>query len=97
MLGTVRLNLLLKFEKYRKEMKGLPWGLFYNDFKTEKYDPKKLEEEIIEKIIRPTCVQIYVKLFDLTPFYLLDEITDYKHQKVRSKEYNHLGKCQLKM
>ena len=34
------------FPKYRKEMKGLPWGLFYNDFKTEKYDPKKLEEEI---------------------------------------------------
>jgi hypothetical protein len=32
--------------KYRKEMKGLPWGIFYNDLKTEKYDPKKLEEEI---------------------------------------------------
>lgn len=34
------------FPKYRKEMKGLPWGTLYNEFKSQKYDPKKLEEEI---------------------------------------------------
>ena len=34
------------FPKYRKEMKGLPWGILYNEFKTQKFDPKKLEEEI---------------------------------------------------
>ncbi len=34
------------FPKYRKEMKGLPWGIFYNEFKTQKLDPKKLEEEV---------------------------------------------------
>ena len=34
------------FPKYRKEMKGLPWGILYNEFKNEKFDPKKLEEEI---------------------------------------------------
>ena len=34
------------FPKYRKEMKGLQWGLFYTKFKGEKYDHKKLEEEI---------------------------------------------------
>jgi len=34
------------FPKYRKEMKGLQWGLFYNEFKDKKFDHKKLEEEI---------------------------------------------------
>ncbi len=34
------------FPKCRKEMKGIQWGLLYNEFKDQKYDSKKLEEEI---------------------------------------------------
>jgi hypothetical protein len=34
------------FPKYRKEMKGLPWGHFFNDFKNQKFDSQKLEEEV---------------------------------------------------
>lgn len=35
------------FPKYRREMKGLPWGLFYNDHgKRADLDPKKLEAEV---------------------------------------------------
>ena len=34
------------FPKYRKEMKGLQWGLLYNEYKDQKYDHKKLEEQI---------------------------------------------------
>ena len=34
------------FPLYRKEMKGVQWGFLYNVFKTQKYDPRKLEEEI---------------------------------------------------
>lgn len=34
------------FPKYRKEMKGIQWGLLYNQFKDKKFDHKKLEEEI---------------------------------------------------
>lgn len=34
------------FPKYRKEMKGINWGFFYNQFKNEKFDPKSLELEI---------------------------------------------------
>jgi 5-methylcytosine-specific restriction endonuclease McrA len=34
------------FPKYRKEMKGVAWGILYNEFKDEKYNSKKLEEEI---------------------------------------------------
>lgn len=35
------------FPKYRKEMKGLPWGLYYNEHKDRKdLDPVKLEKEV---------------------------------------------------
>jgi hypothetical protein len=34
------------FPKYRKEMKGINWGFLYNNYKDQKFDAKKLEEEI---------------------------------------------------
>ena len=34
------------FIKYRKEMRGVEFGLLYNKFKHKKHDAKKLEEEI---------------------------------------------------
>ncbi|MDO4696746.1 MAG: DUF262 domain-containing protein [Neisseria sp.] len=34
------------FPKYRREMKGLDWGLFYNRFKDENLNPNTLEDEI---------------------------------------------------
>jgi len=34
------------FPTYRKEMKGIAWGLLYNEFKDQKLDPKKLEKQI---------------------------------------------------
>jgi len=34
------------FPKYRREMKGIEWGILYNEFKDKKVDSKKLEEEI---------------------------------------------------
>lgn len=34
------------FPKYRKEMKGIEWGFLYNEFKSQRFDSKKLEEEI---------------------------------------------------
>lgn len=34
------------FIEYRKEMKKLPWGIYYNEYKDNKYDPKTLEVEI---------------------------------------------------
>lgn len=36
----------LVFTNYRKEMKGVPFGLLYNEFKDKKPDAKKLEKEI---------------------------------------------------
>jgi hypothetical protein len=34
------------FPTYRKEMKGIEWGFLYNEYKDNKFDPKKLETEI---------------------------------------------------
>ena len=34
------------FPKYRKEMKGIAWGVLYNLFKDHELDPKQLEAEI---------------------------------------------------
>ena len=34
------------FTNYRKEMKGVPFGTLYNEFKEKKLDAKKLEKEI---------------------------------------------------
>lgn len=36
------------FSNYRKEMKGVPWGELYNEFRDENFDGKKLEEEIVK-------------------------------------------------
>ncbi len=36
------------FPKYRKEMKGLEWGIFYNKYSGNSYDPKQLESRIAE-------------------------------------------------
>lgn len=38
------------FPKYRKEMKGIPWGDLYNKFKDNKFDSSKLEKQI-EKLM----------------------------------------------
>jgi Protein of unknown function DUF262/HNH endonuclease len=34
------------FPKYRKEMKGVNYGILYNNYKDKEFDAKKLEEEI---------------------------------------------------
>lgn len=37
----------LKFPNYRKEMKGLPWGIFYSKYKDAKIDAGVLEKRIV--------------------------------------------------
>lgn len=34
------------FPNYRKEMKGVAWGIIYNEFKDTEFDPRKLESKI---------------------------------------------------
>ncbi|OGO77218.1 MAG: HNH endonuclease [Clostridiales bacterium GWB2_37_7] len=55
------------FPKYRREMKGLDWGIYYNKFGAGKYDPKVLESKIVELIDNDDVTRhagIYEYLFD---------------------------------
>ena len=36
------------FPNYRREMKGLDWGIFYNKYGSGKHDPKELEKRAVE-------------------------------------------------
>jgi hypothetical protein len=45
---TVMNWLKATFPNYRKEMKGLEWGVFYNKYGEGNYDPKQLESRITE-------------------------------------------------
>lgn len=36
------------FPNYRKEMKGLEWGVFYNKYSSRNYDPRQFETRIVE-------------------------------------------------
>lgn len=38
------------FQNYRREMKGLEWGIFYNKYGNGKYNPKEIESRIVELI-----------------------------------------------
>ncbi len=39
------------FTNYRSPMKGIEWGVLYNQFKDQKYDPDKLEIEIADLVM----------------------------------------------
>lgn len=39
------------FPNYRKEMKGIDWGIYYNEYKDEKYKATELEERIVELML----------------------------------------------
>ena len=39
------------FPTYRKEMKGIPWGWLYNDYKDEEFNSEELDEKITELML----------------------------------------------
>jgi len=65
------------FPKYRKEMKGLEWGIFYNKYSAGKYDPKLLEARIVD-LMEDEDVTKNSGIYE----YLLDG--DEKHLSIRA-------------
>lgn len=41
------IKVLFPENNYRREMKGLPWGILYNKFHSSYFDPDALEKEIV--------------------------------------------------
>ncbi|MBQ4122285.1 DUF262 domain-containing protein [bacterium] len=55
------------FPNYRKEMKGIEWGFFYNKYKDKTFNPDELEEEIVRLLMDDdvkTVQGIYKYLFE---------------------------------
>ena len=79
------------FPKHRKEMQGIQWGELYNEFKNQKFDSKKLEEEITELMLDEDVdnkkgVYIYVltrkeKHLNIRAFSLNQKREAYERQK----------------
>lgn len=65
------------FPNYRKEMKGLDWGVFYDKYGAGKHDPKQLEARIVE-LMEDEDVTKNSGIYE----YLLDG--DEKHLSIRA-------------
>ena len=65
------------FPNYRREMKGLDWGLYYNKFGSEKHDPKAFENKIVA-LIDDDDVTRHAGIYE----YLLDG--EDKHLSIRA-------------
>ncbi len=53
------------FTEYRPEMKGVEWGMLYNDFNGQAFDSKQLEEEVAElmnddEVTNPKGIYTYI-------------------------------------
>lgn len=79
------------FPKYRKEMKGLPWGLYYNRHGMRKdLDPKELEKEVQrlmgdEDVSKKSGIYEYLltgeeKLLSIRGFDRRDKLAAYERQ-----------------
>lgn len=78
------------FPNYRKEMKSLEWGRFYNEYKDKSFDSKKLEEEIVllmqdEEITKKSGIYEYV-LTRNDKFLNIRSFTDSQKREVYEKQ-----------
>ena len=82
------------FTKKRKFMKGVDWGTLYNQFKNEKYDTKKIEDETTRLILDDDVTKnsgIYPYILTEDEKYLnIRAFSDAMKQKVYEKQK---GKC----
>ena len=84
------------FPKYRKEMKGIEWGLLYNKYHTMPYDAKKLESRIVELIDDDevqTVKGIYLYLFTGEEKHLSLRAFDAKTKRAKYEEQK--GLCAM--
>lgn len=81
---------MVLFPNYRKEMKGIEWGLLYNQYHNNSYDSKKFEERILELIDDDDVGSnkgIYEYLFDGEEKHLsLRQFDDKTKRKVYEKQ-----------
>ena len=85
------------FINYRKEMKGVPFGHLYNEFKGKKFDSKKLEKEIAglmedEDVTNKKGIYSYV-LTKKEKFLSIRAFTDKQKREAYEKQKGKCVKC----
>ncbi len=84
-------------KKRSKIMKGVPWGVLYNKFKDEKFDPKKIEAETVKLIDDDEVTNqkgIYRYILTRDEKYLsLRTFNDKEKQKAYEKQKGICPKC----
>ena len=85
------------FPNYRKEMKGIEWGFYYNEYKSVNYNSKKLEEKIIELMVDDDVSKksgIYEYLLDGKEKHLsIRAFTDKMKREAYEKQGGICAKC----
>ena len=88
---------MVLFPKYRKEMKGIEWGILYNKYHQNSYDSKKFEDRILELIDDDdvgSIKGIYEYLFDGEEKHLnLRQFDDKTKRKVYEKQGGICANC----
>lgn len=82
------------FIEYRKEMKGVPFGLLYNDYKDKEYNSNRIEEEIIRLMQDEDVTKksgIYQYIFDGDEKHL--SIRDFSPNQRRESYEKQQGIC----
>lgn len=89
--------IMVLFPHYRKEMKGIEWGILYNKYHENKYDSKELEQKIVALIDDDdvgSIKGIYEYLFDgLEKHLSLRQFDDKTKKKVYQKQQGICAKC----
>lgn len=84
------------FPKYRKEMKGIDWGILYNDYGDQNFNPNELENRILELLEDDDVTKlsgIYPYLITGKEKYLsIRAFSDKIKRKVYQKQK---GKCKI--
>jgi hypothetical protein len=85
------------FTNYRKEMKGVPFGYLYNEFKDKKLDSKKLEKEIAklmedEEVTNKKGIYTYV-LTGKEKYLNIRAFTDKQKREAYERQKGKCPKC----
>lgn len=85
------------FPNYRREMNSVPWGELYNQFKNQKFDPKKLEKEVAklmqdEDVTKKSGIYEYVLTRD-ERFLNIRAFTEKMKREVYEKQDGICKKC----
>ena len=88
------------FPEHRKEMKGINWGVLYNEFKNKKLDSKKLEEEITklmqdEEVTKKSGIYPYI-LTKNEKYLNLRSFTDNQKREAYERQKGICPKCKKK-